>query len=209
MGFYGEKLLPRLTDFALRGEEMDALRARTLATARGRTLEIGFGTGLNARFYPNPVTELVVVDSNPGMSALAEKRAAAAQRAVQHEVLLAEALPFPDASFDTVVVTFALCSIREVDLAIREMRRVLKPDGHLLFLEHNLADTERSRRIQRLLTPAWRRVSGGCHLDRDAPALLEKNGFDLVELEKTRLTSSPPAFGTIRRGIAQRGARNG
>jgi len=203
MGFYDARILPQLIDVAMRGDEMNALRARTLAPARGRTLEVGFGTGLNARHYPGAVDELVVVDSNAGMSALAEQRLAAAKRTARHAVLSGEELPFPDASFDTVVVTFTLCSIADVDAAIREARRVLSPDGSLLFLEHNLSERESTQRWQRRLTPVWKLFAGGCHLDRDAPALLQKNGFEIVEIEETRLTTSPEAFGTIRRGAAR------
>lgn len=205
MGVYDEKILPHLVDLAMRGDEINALRAKTLAPARGRVLEIGFGTGLNARHYPKGIQELVVVDNNPGMSALAERRLQEARLVARHEVHSGEALPFADASFDTVVVTFTLCSIADVDSALKEMRRVLKPDGQLLFCEHNLADTEGLRRVQRAITPLWQRVGGGCHLDRDAPSLLERNGFALDTLEKTRLSAVTGVFGTIRRGVAHRG----
>lgn len=205
MGVYGEKILPHLVDLAMRGEEINSLREKTLAPARGRVLEIGFGTGLNARHYPKGIQELVLVDNNPGMSRLAHERLARAHLEARHEVHSGEALPFPDQSFDTIVVTFTLCSIGDVDSAVKELRRVLKPEGQLLFCEHNLADEERLRRIQRAITPVWKRVGGGCHLDRDAPALLERHGFALDELEKTQLSTVSGVFGTIRRGVAHRG----
>lgn len=203
MSFYASKILPRLTDYAMRGDEINALRAETLASARGRALEVGFGTGMNARHYPAAVDELVVVDDNPGMSALALERLAGAHRQARHEVLSGEALPFADASFDTVVVTFTLCSIEDVDRAVREMRRVLAPEGRLLFLEHNVSDVPDTRRTQRRITPLWRRIAGNCHLDRDAPVILERNGFVVDDLVKTRLSTTSPLFGTIRRGVAR------
>jgi ubiquinone/menaquinone biosynthesis C-methylase UbiE len=203
MGLYAEKLLPSIIDVAMRGDEIDVLRARTLAPARGRVLEVGFGTGLNARHYGRDVDELVVVDPNPGMSPLAHERLARAQRRAEHICVSGEALPFGDHSFDTVVVTFTLCSIPDVHRALAEMRRVLKPGGQLLFCEHNLGDAPSTQRWQRRITPLWSRVGGGCHLDRDAPSLIEQAGFVIDELEKTRLGTSPLVWGTIRRGVAR------
>jgi ubiquinone/menaquinone biosynthesis C-methylase UbiE len=203
MGFYAEKIFPCFLDVAMRGDEMNALRAKTLSSAHGRVLEIGFGTGMNARHYPREVSELVVIDSNPGMSRLAHDRIAQAQLNAQHHVMSGERLPFGDNEFDNVIITFTLCSIADVDSALREVRRVLKHGGELLFLEHNLADTARAQRVQRALTPLWKHVAGGCHLDRDAPALISASGLRIVDVEHSTLTSGA-IFGTIRRGRAQK-----
>jgi ubiquinone/menaquinone biosynthesis C-methylase UbiE len=200
---YEEKVLPALVDHAMRGEEINALRARTLARARGRVLEVGFGTGLNARHYGTNVSELVVVDSNAGMARLAHERLQKAHRHAEHHYVSGESLPLGDHSFDTVVITFTLCSIPNVMRAISELRRVLKPDGQLLFCEHNLSEDPKTAAWQRRITPLWRPFAGGCHLDRDTPALLASGGFVIQELEKTQLTTSSAMFGTIRRGIAQ------
>ncbi len=201
MGLYERTILPRALDYSLRGDEINALRAATLAGARGRVLELGFGTGLNARHYPSTVDELVVVDHNPGMSDLALRRLAAAGREARHAVLSGDALPFEDASFDTVVSTFTLCSIRDVDRALQEARRVLASGGRLLFLEHVASDDARVLRWQRRLNPLWGAVSGGCHLDRDAPALIADSGMSVVELETSRLDTLP-IVATVRRGAA-------
>lgn len=200
---YEERLLPRLVDFSMRGDAINALRARTLAPARGRVLEVGFGTGLNARHYGAAVDELVVVDANPGMSRLAHERLEKAERRAEHVCVSGEQLPLADKSFDTVVVTFTLCSIDDVVRALGEMRRVMRTDAKLLFCEHNLGDTPGTRLWQQRLTPLWSTVAGGCHLDRDAPTLLASAGFFVEDVEHTRLPDTPALFGTIRRGVAR------
>ena len=205
MGLYQTAVLPRLIDVAMRGDDLNRLRAGLLARARGRTLEVGFGTGLNARHYPKGI-DLVVVDDNPGMNTLATRRLQQAGLHARHEVLSGESLPFADGSFDTVVVTFTLCSINDVASALREMRRVLAPAGQLLFLEHGLADDERSRRWQHVLNPLWQPVAGGCHLDRDTGALLRAAGFD-VEMQGQTLLSVGAVLGTVRWGIARHPSR--
>jgi ubiquinone/menaquinone biosynthesis C-methylase UbiE len=203
MGFYAEKMFPHFLDVAMRGDEMNALRAKTLSYAHGRVLEIGFGTGMNARHYPSGVKQLVVIDNNPGMSRLAHERLERANLNAEHRVMSGERLPFRDNEFDNVIVTFTLCSIEDVSSALNETRRVLKHGGELLFLEHNLADHVTARRAQRALTPLWKHVAGGCHLDRDAPALISASGLHIVEVEHSKLASGA-IFGTIRRGRAQK-----
>jgi len=200
MGLYGRVLLPRLIDLAMRGPEIDPLRAALLAQAKGRTLEVGFGTGLNARHYPSAV-DLVVIDDNPGMNDLALARLQKAGRTAQHAVLSGERLPFSDRRFDTVVVTFTLCSIPDVMAAIREMKRVLAPGGQLLFLEHGLAPRATTQAWQHRLNPLWRPLAGGCHLDRDPEQLLRDAGFDVVVDGRTTLPVGP-LLGSVRFGRA-------
>ncbi len=200
--FYEERVLPALTDYAMRGDELNALRARTLAPARGRLLEVGFGTGLNARHYGAGVQEIVVVDNNAGMTKRAHARIVKAGRQIEHRCASGERLPCPDRSFDTVVITFTLCSIADVVGALREVRRVLRHDGQLLFCEHNLSDDARIATWQRRLTPLWRPFTGGCHLDRDAPPLLSAAGFAVEVQERMLLSTTSPILGTIRRGVA-------
>ena len=200
MRLYGQILLPRLVDVAMRGPAIDPLRAALLAQAQGRTLEVGFGTGLNARHYPRDVA-LVVIDDNPGMSDLAQSRLHRAGRTAQHAVLSGERLPFADGSFDTVVVTFTLCSIPDVMAAIREMKRVLTAGGQVLFLEHGLAPAPSTQAWQRRLTPLWKPVSGGCHLDRDPEQLLRDAGFDVVVDGRSTLPVGP-LLGSVRFGRA-------
>jgi ubiquinone/menaquinone biosynthesis C-methylase UbiE len=200
MGLYDRLLLPRLIDVAMRGPDIDPLRAALLAQAKGRTLEVGFGTGLNARHYPREV-ELTVIDDNAGMNDLARSRLQQAGRTARHEVLSGERLPFADASFDTVVVTFTLCSIPDVGAAIREMRRVLAPGGQLLFLEHGLAPSSTTQAWQHRLNLLWKPVSGGCHLDRDPEQLLRDAGFDVAVDGRTTLPVGA-LLGSVRFGRA-------
>lgn len=202
MSLYSRYLVPRMVDHGMRGDNINALRALVLAPVRGRVLEIGFGTGLNARHYPKDLDELVVIEPNDGMSRLARKRLALAGLTARHEVLSGESLPFPDQSFDAVVSTFTLCTIPDVDLALQELRRVLAPGGALHFVEHNLADTEADRAWQRRINPLWRAFAGGCNLTRDVPELLATNGLKLTELVSARLPDTSAIFGTIRRGVA-------
>lgn len=203
MGIYDERILPRFIDIALRGPATSALRAEALTSAKGRVLEVGFGTGLSARHYPpSGVEQLVVIDSNPGMTRLAAARLASAGRSAEHAVLSGERLPFSDRSFDTVVVQFTLCSIPDVSGALLEMRRVLKPDGRLLYLEHGLADDENIRRWQQRLTPLWSPFTGGCHLNRDTTALLEAAGFGIIAERRARLQRMPAVVGSCKVGVA-------
>jgi ubiquinone/menaquinone biosynthesis C-methylase UbiE len=202
MSMYSYILLPRLIDVAMRGPELDALRALVLKQAKGRTLEVGFGTGLNARHYPVDV-DLVVVDDNPGMNELAQARLKKAGRTARHEVVSGERLPFDDDSFDTVVVTFTLCSIPDVMAAIREMKRVLAPEGQLLFVEHGQAEAPSTQAWQRRLTPFWKPFAGGCHLDRNPEQLLADAGF-IVDIDGRTTLPSGALVGSVRFGRAHR-----
>jgi ubiquinone/menaquinone biosynthesis C-methylase UbiE len=155
------------------------LRREVLAPAGGRVLEIGFGTGINLPYYPGGIHHVVGVDSNPGVSRLALRRAAEAHVEVEHHALSAEALPFGDAQFDTVVSTFTLCSIPDLQQALAEVKRVLKPGGEFLYLEHGLSPDPGVARWQRRINPAWKVVGDGCHLDRDPTAELRRAGFNI------------------------------
>ena len=157
------------------------LRAGLLAQARGRTLELGAGTGLNLGHYPAAVTELVLTEPEAPMAARLEARVR--DRGASAQVLRAgaEHLPFADGSFDTVVATLVFCTVGDVARSLGEARRVLAPDGQLLFLEHVLhPDAARARRQERF-TPIQRRVACGCHLDRATPAAITAAGFTLTE----------------------------
>lgn len=204
MGFYHRWLFPRLCHLSLGNEHFAELRRRTLAAARGRVLEIGVGTGLNLACYPAAVDEVVGIDPNPGMLALAEKQAARAPRPVELAPGRAESLPFPDGSFDAVVSTVTLCSVESPAAALAEIHRVLVPGGRFLFLEHGLADRPRVARWQRRITPLQRRVGDGCHLDRDFRALLAASLLDVDELDTGFDPNMPKLAGYLYRGAAAR-----
>jgi SAM-dependent methyltransferase len=191
------RIFATLYDPLLRSSERNGLRglrAGLLAGARGRTLELGAGTGLNLEHYPQAVTELVLTEPEAPMAARLEERVRA--RGVDARVVRAgaEALPFADASFDTVVATLVFCTVGELDGSVREVRRVLAPGGQLLFLEHvRHPDPARARRQERW-TPLQRRVACGCHLDRATPAAITAAGFALTE---ERTEHFPKATGVM------------
>ncbi len=180
--FWDRHVYPLLLEWVCSTRSIVAERARWLARVRGAVLEVGVGSGLNLPgLLPGVVTRFVGLDPSPALLA----RAAA--RPVQIPTTLvtgaAEALPFPAAQFDTVLVTYTLCSVGDPARALAEARRVVRPDGQLVFVEHGAAKAAGRLRWQRRLTPAWRAVAGNCHLDRDIPRLIEAAGFGLAELD--------------------------
>ena len=178
MKWYDRHVLPYLMDFACGLPMVQAQRRLLVPQAQGRVLEVGMGTGRNLPFYDRQRVSFVVgVDPAMQMHRLAQRRSRQAGIAVELMGLSAEHLPATDASFDTVVCTYTLCSIPDPLKALREMRRVLVPGGRLLFCEHGRAPDETVRRWQDRLQPLWGPLAGGCHLGRDVPALLEAAGF--------------------------------
>ncbi|TAK08744.1 MAG: class I SAM-dependent methyltransferase [Candidatus Manganitrophaceae bacterium] len=202
MGFYSRAIFPRLVEFVMRGVHFTELRKALLAGARGEVLEIGFGSGLNLPHYPPGVWKLTTIDANPGMSPLAQKRIASSPIKVDHQVLDAERLPFPDGSFDTVVSTWTLCSIADIDQALREIHRVMKPEGRFLFIEHGLSAEPTIRKWQHRLTPLQKKVADGCHLDRDIAAIIARNGFKITELNRFYMKGAPRIAGFTYQGAA-------
>lgn len=179
MSLYSDILLPRLCDLAMRHPLFAPYRAKVAGAATGRVLEIGIGSGLNLPFYGVAVTELLALEPAPRLLAMARRPAAASQQHVRFIEASAEAIPLDDNSVDSVVTTWTLCTVPQADIGLRELRRVLRPGGRLLFVEHGLAPQEAVRRWQHRLTPAWRRVTGGCHLDRPIQGLIESAGFEV------------------------------
>ncbi len=160
-------------------------REKVVPLARGRVLEVGIGTGRNMRHYDkSKVGTIVGVDPAVAMHRLAAKRSARAGLDVRLAAASAERIPLEDALFDTVVMTYTLCSIPDPVAALKEMRRVLKPGGRLLFCEHGRAPDAAVRRWQERLQPYWGPIAGGCHLGRDIPALLDQAGFVCADLER-------------------------
>ncbi len=182
MGVFGDRVLPALLDAVMRRRRFAAYRHRALAGARGLVLEIGVGTGLNLPFYGAEVRTIIGLDPHPRLLGLARRRAGQGPCAVHLVQGSAESLPLADNAIDTVVTTWSLCSIPDPLAALREMRRVLRPDGRLHFVEHGLAPDPGVRKWQRRLTPCWTRVSGGCHLDRKMDDLIRAAGFHLGDL---------------------------
>lgn len=202
MGFYTNKILPKLLNSAMADKSLESFRPTVLAKARGETLEIGFGGGLNLPFYPKAVTRLTAVDINPGMDKLARKAVADAPLKVDLRVINGEELPFEAGSFDTVVSTWTLCSISRIDKALSEIRRVLRPDGQFIFIEHGLSPDAKVQKWQRRLTPLQKRLAGNCHLDRPIKSLIESQGFKIGELSEFYIEKGPKVAGYFYQGIA-------
>jgi ubiquinone/menaquinone biosynthesis C-methylase UbiE len=204
MGFYSRYVLPRIIDRLMDNEQIDRERKKTLQEVAGDTLEIGFGTGLNLPHYPGSVRKLTAVDVNQGMDALARKRIRSSAIDVESRCLSGERLPLDSESCDSVVCTWTLCSIPDVEQALREVRRVLRPGGRFFFVEHGLGGEPRVQRWQHRLTPVWKIVGGGCHLDRPIDSLVARQGLALQTLETFVLPTQPRITGFTYRGIATR-----
>ncbi len=168
----------------------------------GETLEIGFGTGLNLSCYPEDVRKITVVDPNPGMHRRAQKRIQHADIEVDKRVLSSEALPFDSDTFDCVVSTFTLCSIQQVDRALAEVLRVLKPEGRFLIMEHGLSNEPDVQKWQRWLNGPQQVFGDNCHLERNIQELVKQQPFQSVELEEFYLEKIPKTHGYIYRGMA-------
>ena len=191
--WYDRHILPYLIDFACGIKPVRRQRRKVVPLARGRVLEIGIGTGLNLEHYDKARIEKVVgLDPGLQMHRLARKRVTRAGIVVELVGLSAEQIPFDAGAFDTVVVTYSLCTIPDPVAALKEMRRVLKPGGDLLFCEHGIAPDASVRRWQDRLTPLWSKMSGGCHLNRDIPGLLAQAGFRSDDMETMYLPGPRP-----------------
>ncbi|MEH2342005.1 MAG: class I SAM-dependent methyltransferase [Nostoc sp.] len=183
MGLYSRVIFPRLLDWSLSLPKLAKYRQELLADVTGEVLEIGFGTGLNLAYYPYSIHKITTVDVNPGMNALANKRISDSDIIVEQLLLSSENLPMPDNTFDSVVSTWTLCSIANIQQAIQEVYRVLKPGGRFFFVEHGLSDKPSVQVWQHRLTPIQKVVADGCHLNRDIQKLVEQR-FDHVELKQ-------------------------
>jgi ubiquinone/menaquinone biosynthesis C-methylase UbiE len=192
VGVYERWILPRLLDFSMRNRLLDHYRQRTIETARGLVLEVGVGSGLNLRFYSRAVDRVCGIDLSPELLRLAHTRTADAVVPVLLLRASAEHLPFAVAAFDTVVMTWTLCSIANPVAALIEMRRVLKPGGDLFFVEHGLSPEIWIARWQHRLTPCWKRIGGGCHLDRKMDDLIRAAGFQIDAIEKGYMKGPKP-----------------
>ena len=203
MGLYAKYLLPRIIDLAMRNEETARLRAAWIPLARGEVLEVGIGSGLNLPFYSSDVRRIYGVDPSVELQRLARGRVVAAPVEVEFLSQSAEEqLPLADASIDTVVTTWTLCSIANAPKALREMKRVLKAGGHLLFLEHGRAVDPGVADWQERITPLWKNITGGCHLNRKIDDLITAAGFRITEL-KTFYVRGPRPMTYTYQGAAQ------
>ena len=192
MGVYRDCVLPWLCGKTMSNRRLRPYRNRVVGEAAGRVLEVGVGAGQNLPLYGARVSGVIALEPAPKLVAMARRRARGATVPVTFLEASSEAIPVEDRSVDTVVTTWTLCTIPDAALALREMRRVLRPGGRLLFVEHGLAPDAGVRRWQTALTPMWSAVSGGCHLDRPIPALIEASGFRVERMDAAYLRGPNP-----------------
>jgi ubiquinone/menaquinone biosynthesis C-methylase UbiE len=202
MSFYQDRILPHLIHLAMRQDSFDPYRRQVVAGAVGRVLEIGVGSGLNLALYPPAVSDVIGLDASPTLL----QRARRAKRTNNLSVELlngsAEAIPLEARSVDTVVTSWTLCSIPDLARALHEVRRVLTAEGRLLFVEHGRAPDPRVAGWQDRLTPVWKHLAGGCHLNRPMRQLIEASGFRIEQLH-TGYMPGPKPMTFMYEGIAR------
>lgn len=201
------RMFARFYDRALRATEengLEAMRAKLLAEARGRVIEIGAGTGINIDLYGGEIEDLTLVEPDEHMAVQLRKRLEEGGGGVPKHFVAApaEALPFADETFDTAVATLVLCTIPDPDAAIAELARVLKPGGRLLFIEHVRSDDPGLARWQDRLEKPWRFMGDGCHCNRDTEARLGASAFEVETIEHGKMPKSPPIVRPLIRGTA-------
>jgi len=193
MGLYTRYVLPRVVHFTCGLKPNMRQREKVVPRAHGRVLEVGIGSGLNLPFYDSTkVSKVWGLDPSPEMTRMAERSARALPFEVEFIGLPGDEIPLEDESIDTVVVTYTLCTIPETTPALEQMKRVLRPGGELIFCEHGAAPDESVRRWQDRLNPIWKRLGGGCNLNRPIPALIEAGGFRIRSLETLYLPGWRP-----------------
>lgn len=194
MGIYSKYVLPRLVHHACGQKPAMKQRQKIVPQAYGRVLEVGIGSGLNIPYYrPDRVEHLWGLDPSSEIWSLAGRNAEAHHLEAEFLHAGAEAVPLDDDTADCVVMTYTLCTIPDVSLALAEIRRVLKPGGKLLFCEHGEAPDESVRNMQGLANPLWKRIAGGCHLNRPVPVLLRQSGFNPEDMQTMYIPGWKPA----------------
>lgn len=202
MGLYRRYVVPTLTDLAMRNRVARAERPRWVPRAAGVVLEVGVGSGLNLTVYGPRTQKLYALDPSEELLRMARPRAEGRSFPVEFLCRSAEAIPLGDRTVDSVVATWTLCTIPDPARALEEMRRVLRAEGRLIFVEHGRAPDPDVARWQDRLTPVWRRVSGGCHLNRPIDRLLAEGGLDVLEME-AGYTAGPRVGAYLYRGVAR------
>ncbi len=192
MRFYDKHILPRVLNWTCGSAPIQRQRQKVVPLAEGRVLEIGIGSGLNLPFYDaGKIERIIGLDPAEEMLRYAKRRSENLPFNVEYLTLDGEQIPLDRESVDTVLVTYTLCTIPDVVSALEGMRRVLKRSGRLIFCEHGRAPDEGGAALEHRPNPIWRRIGGGCNLDRDIPALVEKSGFSIDNLNSAYLPKTP------------------
>ena len=203
MGFYAKHILPRVIDLAMRNPAATRLRAEWIPEATGDVLEVGIGSGLNLPFYTDRVRRVYGLDPSAELQQIARRRAVDLALEIEFMLLPAESpIPLKTGSIDTVVITWTLCSVRDPQLALSEIQRVMKSDGRLIFIEHGTAPDGQVKRWQNRLTPFWKQIAGGCHLNRPIHKILADRGYEVLDGEAGYMPGPRPMMFTYR-GIAR------
>lgn len=202
MGLYQDQLLPRVQNKVMDRKDLREVRARVCSSLSGEVVEVGFGTGLNAPHYPDAVHKIAAVEPSRLCMRIAEQRIAAASTKVELAGLTGETLDLPSDQFDAALSTWTLCTIPDVEAALGEIRRVLKPGGQLHFVEHGRAPDAGVARWQQRIEPPWKHLAGGCHLTREISQLVERAGFRIDGLRSYYMDGEPKMFGYTYEGVA-------
>ena len=196
MSLYDKYVLPKFLNCACGSNPVARQRQKVVPLVEGKVLEIGIGSGLNLPFYDkSKIDELWGLDPSEELSDMAKKVADSENIEVNFISSGAEEIPLPDKYFDSVLITYTMCTIPEVARANREIKRVLKTGGKLIFCEHGEAPDENIRKWQKRINPFWGKLAGGCNIDRKIPSLIQNSGFEIVELEEMYLPKTPKIVG--------------
>jgi len=203
MNIYEKYVLPKFLNFACNTKPMRYQREKVVPLAKGNILEVGIGSGLNLPFYNiSKVKKIWGLDPSEELNEMARKISSTSSMEVEFLLAGAEQIPLPDNSIDTVLITYTICTIPEIDFAMKEMKRVLRPDGEMIFCEHGKAPDENIVKWQNKINPYWNVIGGGCNINRDIPRLIESAGFLIKSLESMYIPGTPKIFGFNYWGIA-------
>ena len=205
MGLYDKYILPKFLNCACGSKPINYQRQKVVPLAKGKVLDIGIGSGLNIPFYnSDKIDKVIGIDPSHELIELAKELANDSKASIELVIGSAESIPYPDNFFDTVLVTYTMCTIPNVAIANKEMWRVLKEDGRLIFSEHGLAPDKKISKWQNRIDPFWGKIAGGCHLNRDIQKLITDAGFSFESLDKMYIPSTPKFVGYNYWGIGKK-----
>ena len=205
MSLYNKYILPKFLNCACGSKPINYQRQKIVPLAKGKVLDIGIGSGLNIPFYnSDKIDQVIGIDPSHELIELAKELANDSKASIDFVIGSAESIPYPDNFFDTVLVTYTMCTIPNVAIANKEMWRVLKDDGRLIFCEHGLAPDKKISKWQNRIDPFWGKIAGGCHLNRDIQKLITDAGFSFESLDKMYLPSTPKFAGYNYWGVSKK-----